>query len=91
MVYTMVYDMYLMFPPLGRTVSAWWPLIHTIPRQQTSLMSKKTWISAGKAFCGMPGHSCSSTVRLSQSGGCSKKKDTLSFLLFSSAPLSPSN
>ena len=82
--------MYLMSLSICRTVSAWWPLIHTIPRQQTSLMSKRTWISAEKVSCGMLGHSCSSTVLLRQSGGCSKKKDTLSSLLFSSAPLSPS-
>jgi hypothetical protein len=47
MVYIMVYqDMYLIFSYnrliIGRTGSAWWLRIHTVQRQQTSLMSNQT-------------------------------------------------
>jgi hypothetical protein len=55
-------------PIIGRAVSALWPCIHTVQRQQPSWMSKQTWISVGKASCGMQGHSVSSIVLLLQSG-----------------------
>jgi hypothetical protein len=70
---------------------ALYPYGPTVQGQQTSLMSKQTWISAKKAFCGMLSHSFSSNVLLLQSGSWSEKQATLSSLSFSSAYLSPSN
>jgi hypothetical protein len=55
-------------PTIGRTVAACWLSIHTVQRQQTNSMSKPTWISAWRAFCGMQGHSFSLPALLLPSG-----------------------